>query len=1097
MKTFNFSLNAVKTVIWGLLVSLGLLTLLSAPAMGATIGGRQILAGFWRGQPLEYVEGEILVGLAEGVTPAAAANLLAQQQLKTVNNFDHLNIGLLQAAPGRDLFQIIETLNRHPLIRYAEPNGILYATQLEPNDPYYLGSSPAGYAHQWALKNTGQTPPHGSSNADIDGPEAWAQETGNAGVLIAVLDTGIPMLNGQLSHPDLNDPNKFLLGPDFIDKFPGDITVRDERGHGTHVTGILAAETNNGEGVAGVCWNCRVYVIQVVDKNNMSTFSAIGNGIMNAVDNGAEIISMSVGGGYSSCMEDGVKYANAHGVLQVYPSGNSGLGYVDYPAAHAFKGTYSGFENGYPTVMSVAATDPNDQKPSYSSYSQNQILVSVAAPGGYGGAAYDGDDIFSTMPNYPVVLNSEGISQMYGYMAGTSMAVPHVSGLAGLLLSRNPTYTATQIKHVIEQTADDVNRTADPGQDEKIGWGRINAFQALTWCGTLGANTLWSTEIDLASDKIRVCGDVTVPAGVTLTIDARVDIPANVKLTIASGAHLEIKSDAQIHLLGGSDIFVYGTMNNYGEIHCENGSEVAVQGGGVCYNFGTIHVECNDACIIVNPGGFLCLPRGVVQTVTNGGLMINNGGTIELQDNAQLVFDATSQKLEAKPGSVFKLGANAKITVNSKLLADGAAGPITFTSLYSNPAASQYWQGLELNGSTNDAGVLRNITLQYSQDGLKLINCKPLVETCVFSNNSNQGMYLENSYATLRFNGFSANPVNIAMSASSPYLYGNNIANTGTGIKVDNYSLARLGTGSTPGRNEINGGATGISVSKYSQVDGGSGSNCVYGQSVYNLSVTDHSSANLKSTFWGSNPRYYKDATSSYVIGYPMTYCAAVRLFPPDSTVTPEPETPLTAAQELYGLAMTALYAGDLSEAVRLFRQVIQRFPQDFFAAHALVSLAHIHREHGLPGFSGYLTGLLRNPQHADLQPIITDLLNWDASGAAAAMTAGVEAAVMSAPKDETAQGLTFKLEQAYPNPFAASTTIAYALPQAGPVRLAVYNAAGQLVRALADGEESAGHKSVTWDGVTVTGERAPNGVYLYRLEANGFSETKRMALLR
>ncbi len=264
---------------------------------------------------------------------------------------------------------------------------------------------------------------------------------------------------------------------------------------------------------------------------------------------------------------------------------------------------------------------------------------------------------------------------------------------------------------------------------------------------------------------------------------------------------------------------------------------------------------------------------------------------------------------------------------------------------------------------------------------------------------------------------------------------------------------------------------------------------------------------NTTNRFWVTNGTMYvgtsqartEDPSSSYVVGYPLTWCVVPRLSPPDSTVTPEPEAPLTAAEELYGKAMAALYDGDLREAIRLFRQVIQRYPNDLLAVHALVSLAHIHREHDLPGFSGYLTGLLHNPQHANLQPVINDLLNWDVTGAAATITADAAAATMSSAKDETAQGLplTFKLEHNYPNPFAASTSIRFGLPVEQPVRVAVYSVTGQKIKTLADGVMPAGFHSVDWNGRGQSDEPVAAGVYFYEVQAGQERLVRKMVLTR
>ncbi len=192
---------------------------------------------------------------------------MAGYNAKIKEDFDVLHWALFELPQGTDIFPIFEELEKNTIIEKVEPNGI-FRVNLEPDDIYFLDG------HQWALKNTGQDPPAGTNDADIDAPEAWDITTGSSDVIIAILDTGIPMLNNLLSHPDLDNTNKIILGPDYID-LPGTPEyqegVRDRYGHGTHVAGIAGAESNNGIGIAGVAWNCNIMIIQVFDAYGIGT----------------------------------------------------------------------------------------------------------------------------------------------------------------------------------------------------------------------------------------------------------------------------------------------------------------------------------------------------------------------------------------------------------------------------------------------------------------------------------------------------------------------------------------------------------------------------------------------------------------------------------------------------------------------------------------------------------------------------------------------------------------------------------------------------------------------------------------------------------
>lgn len=239
------------------------------------IAGKEVKTALWNKQQIEYVDGEIAVKLKKGFTKNQFQPALSKHKAQVKQDFDELGWGWIELPEGADIFKVIDSLKKLQMIDFVEPN-MVTQIQLEPNDPYFAGTSPAAYRHQYGLHNIGQSPPGGTNDADIDAVEAWDISTGSSNVIIAVLDTGIPLdsLTLALCHPDLDDPNKIILGPDYIDP-PGSIDslqgVRDRNGHGTHVAGIAAAESNNGTGIAGVAWNCQVMVIQVFDKNGGGT----------------------------------------------------------------------------------------------------------------------------------------------------------------------------------------------------------------------------------------------------------------------------------------------------------------------------------------------------------------------------------------------------------------------------------------------------------------------------------------------------------------------------------------------------------------------------------------------------------------------------------------------------------------------------------------------------------------------------------------------------------------------------------------------------------------------------------------------------------
>jgi subtilisin family serine protease len=314
-------------------------------------------------------------------------------------------------ANPRAVEALLSALKRNPHIESIEPNYI-YQSDFTPNDP--------GRSQQYAW-NT------------IQAYTAWDVTQGSANTVIAIVDTGI-----QRNHPDLDA--KITGGYDFVQN---DSAADDGNGHGTHVGGTAAAETNNATGGAGTCPGCRLMPVRVLDNNGSGTLVNVANGITYAADNGAKVINLSLGGGGSSQLQSAVDYAWNKGVFLACAAGNSNTSSQtsSYPAA-------------YPNCFAIASTTNTDARSSFSNYGS---WVEVAAPG---------SNIYSTW-----------INSGYNTISGTSMATPHVAGLAGLLASQG--LTAAQIKTRICDTADDIS-----GTNTYWTCGRINAYRAVT--GTSG-----------------------------------------------------------------------------------------------------------------------------------------------------------------------------------------------------------------------------------------------------------------------------------------------------------------------------------------------------------------------------------------------------------------------------------------------------------------------------------------------------------------------------------------------------------------------------------------------------------------------------------
>lgn len=329
---------------------------------------------------------------------------------------------VLEVSTGADVASLAERLQQEPEVELAEPD--YYAQPLAvPNDPLF--------SQQWHHRNTGQT--GGTAGADAGSTVAWDIWTGSANVTIAVLDTGI-----ELSHPDLS-ANIASGGWDFIDS---DATPEDTNGHGTHVSGIIAAQGNNASAVSGILWRAKILALKVCGTGGCP-FTAIANALHFAADNGAKVINMSLGGpSGSSLLEEAVNYAAAAGCVVVAAAGNDGTESPSYPAF-------------YSNVIAVAATNHQD---ALASFSQRGSWVDISAPG---------QDILSTYVGGGTVL-----------LSGTSMASPMVAGAAGLLFSLQPGLTAQEAR--VRLTSSAVNIDAqNPGLSGKLGAGRLNVGAAL------------------------------------------------------------------------------------------------------------------------------------------------------------------------------------------------------------------------------------------------------------------------------------------------------------------------------------------------------------------------------------------------------------------------------------------------------------------------------------------------------------------------------------------------------------------------------------------------------------------------------------------
>lgn len=467
--------------------------------------------------------------LAAGLGVTAARPLLSQRSGVA---------GLSQSGnPGKRTFvvsvpstrsaeQLVKELQSQSWVEYAEIDGLVTLHDI-PNDPLW--------SRQWDLNNTGQ--PYwsvrgfagnnndtlierfGVSGADLRFLAAYESPEPTADVLIGVIDTGIDTAHvdlkerlavnaGEIAGNGIDDDNNGftddVYGWDFSGddlRFPieivGDNDVQDDNGHGTHVSGTIAASVSNGIGIAGVCAHARVFGIKIFPN---PYFSVSAEAIYYAADRGARVINMSWGGSFRSrAIEGALQYAHDLGVVLVCSMGNSGRDEVFYPS-------------GYTTTIGVGSTTASDRLSSFSTYND---FVDIVAPGqDILSLRATGTDLYADIGEPGVHI----IEDKYLIASGTSMSAPHATGAAAVLLSFAPGLSNERVREILRASADDIvdpfgNDSLNvPGVDRHTGAGRINLERALTMLpGILLEVTSHPRNARVGGADVRISGRLAGP----------------------------------------------------------------------------------------------------------------------------------------------------------------------------------------------------------------------------------------------------------------------------------------------------------------------------------------------------------------------------------------------------------------------------------------------------------------------------------------------------------------------------------------------------------------------------------------------------------
>jgi len=462
--------------------------------------GNSMEPSFPEGSQRRFDPDRLIVSIEEDATQADLREINRENGARIEEDLPRSDVSVVDLPEDLSVREAVEVYESDPNIEYAEPDFLLRPAQTssEPNDP--------AYPRLYGLNNTGQT--GGTTDADIDAPEAWSATTGTPGVVVAVIDEGV-----DVSHPDLqnnlwvnadevpgngvdDDSNGYVddvNGYDFANNdasvYDRDPTTGTGDEHGTHVAGTIAAQGNDGTGITGVSWEAQIMSLKFLGPDGGYTSDAI-EALNYAVNNGATISNNSWGGGgYSQSLRDALSNASARGHLFIAAAGNGGADGIgdDNDVTPHYPSNYD-----LANVISVAATNSTDTLASFSNF--GDVSVDLAAPG---------VKVYSTLPG-----------NTYGSYSGTSMATPHVTGVAALIKSRFPSAGVAEVRTRILDSVDPQSTLTG----KTLTGGRLNA------AGALGTTTTPQPPEDTTPPNTGISGG---PSGTTKATTASFGLNAS------------------------------------------------------------------------------------------------------------------------------------------------------------------------------------------------------------------------------------------------------------------------------------------------------------------------------------------------------------------------------------------------------------------------------------------------------------------------------------------------------------------------------------------------------------------------------------------
>ncbi len=703
---------------------------------------------------IEYAPGLLIVKLKPGIQLVAKRDVTAANVAVSTNNpgLDQilLSIGILDAvpvftteserigrtvsgdnfltrvyrlqlAPDADVATAVKLLQHNDGIEYAEPDYIARAA-LTPDDPEW--------SNQWAPSK-------------INAPIAWDNTQGTNTTVIALIDSGIDLthldLNGRLWQnddipgngvdDDQNGKIDDVNGWNFVEE-SNNVAATNE--HGTQVAGVAGAGGNNGLGVAGLCWQCRLMPVVAMQANGVANYSTIANAVAYAASNGAAVINLSLGGyADSNLLREAIRDAATTSVI-VAAVGNDDSSTPFYPAA-------------YPDVIAVAATDITDQKTIFSNYGP---WVDIAAPG---------SDILTTTPGG------------YAPSSGTSVATPFVSGVAGLLKSLHPDWSPTLIAWQILNTATSIDGI-NPTYASQLGHGRLDAGMALTQTPQAHA------QVEGYSVDGQSNGRPAPSQSFQLVLALR-----NTWMLGENLIGALVTTDSYITITDNQGIF--GNIDTGQSGTNANDPFIVTLQPDTPYNHTLIFsLNLTGANGYVTSIPFSLQVRTALETLGNTQYTQNTTWT---SDKTYIlngtVIVGSGITLTIQPGTVVKGNSGKFMRIDGTLIAQGTEqSPITFTT---NAANKDKWGGLrfadtavsaslDVNGNYVAGSILRYVTISHATAGVNLGTQAPYIANSTFHDNDT-GIQSNSDAPRIEKNIFRENVTAISLMSGYPIIYGN------------------------------------------------------------------------------------------------------------------------------------------------------------------------------------------------------------------------------------------------------------------------------------------------------------------------------------